>query len=139
MNIIGAGRYPAWTALLSAILFTAACATMPDDTEDAQLAKVRVTYPIEIISVNGQKVDRLPIRAWKQPGLELQPGSYHFVVRHGASYDIEADDPRVVAGGTVTLEANLEAGHVYRIVSTREDGPEPVIRIQDVTRKRWER
>ncbi len=119
------GFVRAGLGLLVVVLLAGGCAASPrvthlyegEERPEEELAMLEYAYPLEIISIDGEGLNRKRLHPVSKPRrLYLDPGVYRIMARHGAIYLVDEEDPTVVRPGPVLIETELEAGARYRLV-----------------------
>lgn len=87
-------------------------------------AKVRIPNQVEVLSVDGARVHTrslLPMR--ESHVLLLEPGSHRLTARPRAAMDLSDEEHGVTMAAAVTLQFDVEADAVYRIVFNPDPKP----------------
>ncbi len=88
-----------------------------DPLPEDERAVLEFAYPVEVLSVDGHKLDSARLHpATKPRRLYLEPGPCVIVARHGVIYLLDEEDRPIVRPAPVRIETELEAGAHYRLM-----------------------
>ncbi len=84
---------------------------------EEDIASLEYSYPVKIVSIDGESVDRGRLHPMKQSvRIHLKPGSRNITAQHGPIYLMDEEKPVVIRPEPVYIETELKAGIRYRLL-----------------------